>query len=139
MYEEKITINDIVFRRFRKKMADIREFYSDMGVTFVLNGEIGNQYLKIYSSGSDDFNQAVKEIKIHINKFIQDFEKRQSYKKIEKEKLNRKRIKTAEKQIKKNIKEYEEKKDIIQSDEVHDSHLKNNMFYGLKIDVPCLV
>ena len=137
MYEEVIAINNQVFRRFRKKMTDLKEFYADMDVTFQLNGQVGEEYLKVVSNSNEDFNQAVKEIKLHIHKFMEDYAKRQNYKRIEKEKNHRKRIKSAEKKIKKNIKEYDEKKDVILSAEVKDDDFKNNMFYGLKIDIDC--
>lgn len=138
MYEEVIAINNQVFRRFYKKMTDLKEFYADMDITFELNGQAGKEYLKVVSNNNEDFNQAVKEIKSHIHTFMEDYIKRQNYKKIEKEKNHRKRIKAAEKKIKKNIKEYDEKKDVILSNEVKDDNFRNNMFYGLEINIDCI-
>lgn len=139
MYEEKIIISVEVCKRFRKKMNELREYYSDMDVNFELSSRPGDLYLKITSKRSDDFNLAVREIKQHINKFNNDYERRLKYKKIEKEKNERKRIKAAERKIKKNIKHLEDTKDEkeIINNEIQDISLRNNMFYGLEIDVPC--
>lgn len=137
MYEETIAISLEVYKRFRKKMTDLKEFYSDMDVNFQLGGQTGEEYLKVTSSNGEDFNQAVREIKQHITKFADDYARRQKYRKAEKEKFERKKRKEAEKRIKKNIKDYEKNKDVIHSTEVKHKDLKNNMFYGLEIDVDC--
>jgi hypothetical protein len=132
MYEEKITINHEVHRKFRKKMSELIEFYADMDISFELSRTTGEQYLKIISVNGENFNQNVRDIKSHITIFTENCNRRLKYRKFEKEKNDRKRIKNAETKIKRNIKEYEENKNQVEYNEAYEHGFKNNMFYGLE-------
>lgn len=140
MYEEKINMSFEVFRFVKKNLNELREMFPN--TKFNLNGKNGEYYVLITSSVGDEFQRASRGTSTMVIKLNNEETRRRMKKKVEKEKKQRRNNDKAARDM---MNKMNENKEAIQNGQLNnmnneefiESRMRNNMFYGLKLNVPC--
>lgn len=140
MYVETISMSFEVYKFVRRNILELNDMFPN--TTFTLSNKHGNYIIVIDSSNNEEFNRASKGTLRMVIKLTNEETRKRMKNKIEKDKKMRRNADKAAINIIKKM------NDFFSSQKVYDSEfgisndslegiLKNNMFYGLDVDVPC--
>lgn len=143
MYIENISMSYEVYKFIRRNISELRDMFPN--TTFTLSSDRGNYDISINSKNNEEFHKASKGTMRMITKLTNEETRKRMKKKIEKEKRMRRNADKAARDIMKQMNEKtspstqktNSNNKLGINDDLFDSIMRNNMFFGLTVDAPC--